>query len=94
MAPSGTNKVGMGVGNDLRGTTTYRLWGDNARAVHVTKSDGKKLVLVTKEPDALLAALEEALARKGRAAPRVRVGELDAEEEPEAMAKKRARAAH
>lgn len=91
IAPSGTSKVGMGVGNDLRGTTTYRLWGDNARAVHVAKTDGTKLVIVTKEPEALRAAIEEALSRKGRAAPRVRVGDAEGEAEDETAASESAR---
>lgn len=84
IAPSGTNRVGMGVRKDLRGTTTYTLWGDNARAVHLTRTDGTRLVIVMKEPDALAAAIAEAMRRASGAGPKVRV-EVDAEhEEPDA----------
>lgn len=82
LAPSGTNKVGMGVGNDLRGTTTYRLWGRNDRAVHVTRTDGSKLVLVVKEPEPMARAIEEAMSRHARKGPRVRV-EAESHEEPD-----------
>ncbi|MDQ3033549.1 MAG: hypothetical protein M3Y87_14110 [Myxococcota bacterium] len=77
LAPSGVNKIGMGVGNDLRGTTYYRMWGSNDRAVHVERTDGSKIILVVKEPDAMANAIDEALARAKRRGPRVRV-ELDA----------------
>lgn len=78
VAPSGTNRIGMGVGNDLQGRTTYRMWGDNARAVHVRLTSGKTLVLVTKDGDALAGALREAMAR--RASVKVRVALDEAEE--------------
>lgn len=78
LAPSGINKVGMGVGKDLRGTTWYRLWGDNARAVHV-EHDGGTLVLVAQEPDAIAGAITEALARHRGGPTKVRV-ELGAAE--------------
>lgn len=73
LAPSGINKVGMGVGKDLRGTTYYRLWGDNRNAVHVSTKDGKRWVFVLKEATAMHAALVEAMARRDRKGPRVRV---------------------
>lgn len=78
LAPSGSNRVGMGVRNDLRGTTTYTLWGRNDRAVHIETTDGKKLVVVCKEPGALAQAIEEAMARKAGRAARVRVADPDA----------------
>ena len=86
IAPSGSNKIGMGVRTDLRGSALYTLWGDNARAVHVTKTDGTKLVFVMKEPDAMARAIEEAMTRATRG-PRVRVeiaDEHDAQEPSEA----------
>lgn len=89
LAPSGSRRIGMGVRNDLRGTTTYTLWGHNARAVHVTKTDGKKIVIVCKDPDALHAALEDAMSRKGRAGPQVRV-EVEEDHAAEARAQSRA----
>ena len=86
IAPSGTNSIGMGVMNDLRGTTIYKLWGDNERAVHVTTNDGKKRVLVLKDPEVMVAALEEAMARRDRkTGARVRVAD-DAAVEAEAAA--------
>lgn len=90
LAPSGTNKVGMGVGNDLRGTTTYRLWGDNARAVHITRMDGTKLVLVVKEGEAMVQAIEEALSRHQKNGPRVRVSVPEEETEIEQSESERA----
>lgn len=90
LAPSGTNKVGMGVGNDLRGTTTYRLWGINARAVHISRRDGTKVVLVVKEPEAMVQAIEEAMSRHAKKGPRVRV---EAEEEAVIEASESERAA-
>lgn len=96
LAPSGSNRMGMGVRNDLRGTTLYTMWGDNARAVHVTTTDGKKRIFVCKEPEAMHAALEEALGRKGRAVPKVRVADTGAdaaldEDEAAAEAKRQRR---
>lgn len=70
---SGTNSYGLGVMNDLRGTTILKMFGDNAMAVHIHKKDGSKLVLVTKENDAVFAAVREALARRDARLPRVRV---------------------
>ena len=76
---SGINKMGMGVLKDLRGKTWYTLWGDNAQAVHV-EHDAGTLILVVKEPEAIAAAIQEALARHQRKTPKVRVelgGESD-----------------
>lgn len=64
VAPSGTNRMGMGVRKQLDGTTVYTLWGDNARAVHVERAGGSKLILVCKEPEAIARAIEEARARR------------------------------
>lgn len=92
IAPSGTNSIGMGAMNDLRGTTIYKLWGDNRRSVHVTANDGKKRVFVLKEPEVLAAALEEAIARRDRkAGARVRVADDGAGIEAEADEAKAAR---
>jgi hypothetical protein len=73
LAPSGTNRLGMGVGNDLRGTTTYRLWGRNERAVHVTRTDGTKVILVVRDAEAIARAIEDAMARHAGAGNRARV---------------------
>jgi hypothetical protein len=76
IAPSGVNKIGMGVGTDLRGTTYYRLWGDNRRAVHLTLNNGKRIVVVMKDPDAMARAVEAARSRDAaHAVPDVRVAE-------------------
>ncbi len=93
---SGTRSYGLGVMRDFAGmTTTVKMLGDNDRAIHIHKRDGSKLVIVTKEPDALFAALSEALARRDAALPRVRVEEPadDASVEAEADAEETARAA-
>lgn len=87
LAPSGTNKVGMGVGNDLRGTTTYRMWGNNDEAVHIHLEGGKRLIVVCKEPVALHRAIQEALARRARVKVRVEPSELEASEVEEATAR-------
>lgn len=101
VAPSGSNRMGMGVRNDLRGTTLVTMWGDNARAVHIERTDGTKLVLVCKEPEAMARAIEEALARRDRKAPQIRVGDAtsdapdadaEAAEGTEATTKARSRA--
>jgi hypothetical protein len=79
LAPSGSNRIGMGVRNDLRGTTSYTLWGDNARAVHIERKNGTRLVLVMKEPEAMVQAIEEAVRRRDHTGVRIRVevpGEL------------------
>lgn len=81
LAPSGSNRVGMGVRNDLRGTTLFTLWGDNARAVHIERTDGSKLVVVMKEPEAMVQAIEEAMRRRDRKGTRVRVEEPGESEE-------------
>lgn len=96
IAPSGSNRIGMGVRSDLRGTTTYTLWGNNERAVHIERTDGSKLVLVVKEADAIVSAIETARARHG-AQLRVGVDETPAaasesEEEAEAEQSERERA--
>lgn len=64
LAPSGINRIGMGVGTDLQGTTYYRMWGDNAEAVHLTMHGDKKIVVVLKDARAMKAAIEEALRRR------------------------------
>jgi hypothetical protein len=91
LAPSGTNSVGMGVRGDLRGTTMYRLWGRNDRAIHLERTDGSKIILVVKEPDAMASAIEEAMRRHARKGPNVRV-EPEAEGEASADADERAAA--
>jgi hypothetical protein len=78
IAPSGGNKLGMGASIDLRGNRYIRMWGRNEDAVHVRLKSGTSIVLTTKEPEPMAAALREALARRDRMAPRVRV---DAEQE-------------
>ena len=91
LAPSGSNRMGMGVRNDLRGTTIMTMWGDNQRAVHIERTNGTKLVLVCKDPDAMVQAIAEAIARRDRRASKVRVAgaaedakavEADIEAEP------------
>ncbi len=63
-------RIGMGTGSDLRGNRTIRMWGDNAKSVRLTLQNGKTFTFVTKEPEALLAAIREAMSR---ATPHVRV---------------------
>ncbi len=70
---SGTNSYGLGVMGDFAGNKILKMLGDNANAVHIHKKDGTKLVLVTKENDAVFAAVTEALARRDAKMPRVRV---------------------
>ncbi|MBN8612494.1 MAG: hypothetical protein J0L92_18010 [Deltaproteobacteria bacterium] len=70
---SGTDSHGLGVMGDRAGSQIIRMYGDNATAVHIHKKDGTKLVLVTKENDAVFAAVSEALARRDAKLPRVRV---------------------
>ena len=76
-----STRRGMGVRNDLQGTTTYQLWGGN-EAVHLEKRDGKKLVLVIQDAEPIVDALNLALQRRDMA--RVRVE--DVAEEPRADA--------
>lgn len=89
LGPSGSNRVGMGVRSDLRGTTIMTMWGDNQRAVHIERTNGKKLVLVCKEPEAMVQAIAEAIARRDRSRSNVRVAEaepdVEAESEADAM---------
>ncbi len=93
IAPSGVNKIGMGVGTDLRGTTYYRLWGDNRRAVHLTLINGERIVVVMKDPDAMARAIEEARSRDAQAAAGVRVAEdAAATSSPESDAQEAAQA--
>jgi hypothetical protein len=73
-----SRRRGMGVRNDLQGTTTYQLWGGN-EAVHLEKRDGKKLVLVIQDAEPIVEALKLAMQRRDM--PRVRV-EGVAEEPP------------
>jgi hypothetical protein len=82
LGPSGTNSIGMGFRSDLRGGGLYKLWGDNEKAVHVRTTDGRHLIFVMKEPEAMQAAIVEAMARRDRKRPQVRV-EPSAEAEPE-----------
>lgn len=70
---SGTNSYGLGVMGDFAGNKILKMFGDNANAVHIHKRDGTKLVLVTKENDAVFAAVSEALARRDAKLPRMRV---------------------
>ena len=71
-----SRRRGMGVRNDLQGTTTYQLWGGN-EAVHLEKTNGKKLVLVIQDAEPIVEAIATALKR--RDAPRVRVAEPEAQ---------------
>lgn len=73
IAPSGGNKLGMGASIDLRGNRYIRLWGRNEDAVHVALKNGTSIVLTTTEPQPMAAAIREALARRDRSTPRVRV---------------------
>ena len=82
---SGTNSYGLGVMGDFAGNKILKMFGDNATAVHIHKKDGTKLVLVTKENDAVFAAVNEALARRDAKLPRVRV-EAPSEEASEEAA--------
>lgn len=75
--PSGTRSYGLGVMRDFQGNTILKMLGDNATAVHIHKTDGTRLVLVTKENDAVLAAVREALARRDAKLPRVRVESVE-----------------
>lgn len=86
VAPSGFNRVGMGVNKDLRGTTVFRMWGDNAHAVHIEQKDGSRTVLVIEEPDAVASAIQEALARRSGSVPLVRAADAVLEEAEEAPA--------
>lgn len=80
---SGINKFGLGVQKHLDGTTIFSFFGDNARSVRIERDGAAPLVLVCKEPDAVAAALHEAMARNARkaAAPQVRVADGNASEE-------------
>lgn len=89
LAPSGSNRIGMGVRKDLRGTTLYTLWGDNARAVHIERTDGTTLVVVMKEPEAMVQAIEEAIRRRDQEQVRVRVAVPDELEAPNDEARER-----
>lgn len=89
VAPSGRNKVGMGASIDLRGNRYIRMWGDNATAVHLELTNGKSIVMTMKEPAAMAAAIEEAIRRRDRAAPKLRAevasenAEVELERAPE-----------
>lgn len=72
---SGRRGWGLGVRATPR-TTIVSMFGDNDRAVVITRRDGTKLVIVTREADALEAALREALARRDR--PRLRAADPEA----------------
>ncbi len=87
---SGVRNVGIGKRITLDGTRVYSMLGDNARAVRIERASQPRVVIVCKEPDALVAAVEEARARA--AAPRVRVATAeDAPDEVEASATRRER---
>jgi hypothetical protein len=79
VAPSGRNKLGMGASIDFQGNRYIRMWGDNQKAVHVELTSGKKLVMTTKEPEAMAAALQEAIRRRDAHRPKVRIAEAEAE---------------
>lgn len=79
VAPSGRNKMGMGASIDLSGNRYIRMWGDNEKAVHVELTSGKKIVMTTKEPEAMAAAIREALDRRDRKRPKVRIAEAEAD---------------
>lgn len=81
IAPSGRNNIGMGVKMSLDGTKLYTLWGDNARALHLGLRGGKKLIVVSKETDAIKSAIDEARARRARPLP-VRVAAASAGDGP------------
>ena len=90
---SGTHSYGLGVMGDFAGNQILKMFGDNATAVHLHKKDGTKLVLVTKENDAVFAAVSEALARRDAKMPRVRVEAPDADADAETEAEERKRPA-
>jgi len=73
LGPSGTNKYGMGVGKALDGTTTYRMFGDNARAVLLTRKSGQRIVIACPNADKVVEAVQRAQAL--RALSRTRAGE-------------------
>lgn len=73
VAPSGKHRVGMGASIDVHGNRYIRMWGDNATAVHVELTSGKSIVMTMKEPEAMAAAIEEAIRRRDRVAPKLRV---------------------
>lgn len=74
LGPSGTNKYGMGVGKGFDGTTTYRMFGDNARAVLLTRKSGQRIVIACPNADKVVEAVQRAQAI--RALPRTRVEEV------------------
>lgn len=69
---------GIGVRLQLDGTRVYSMLGDPKRAVHITREGHPPMVLVLKEPEALVDAVRRA--QSASAAPRVRVGAEQAEE--------------
>lgn len=93
IAPSGWNKLGMGASMDFHGNRYIRMWGQNHDAVHVELVSGKKLVMTLKEPEAMAAAIREALARRDQKRPKVRIAEAEGEvAEAEAALEAEARA--
>ncbi len=90
---SGVRSYGLGYQKLLDGTSIYKMFGKNDRAVRITKrGDSNKLVLVMKDPDGLVAALREAQSRAA-GKPKVRVElEENAEEELEQESEDEARA--
>lgn len=79
LAPSGWNKLGMGASMDFQGNRYIRMWGKNHDAVHVELVNGKKLVMTLKEPEAMANAIREALDRRDRKRPKVRIAEAEAD---------------
>ncbi len=71
LGASGVRSYGLGAQKLLDGTTIYKMLGDNASAARITKSDGRKLVVVCPDAQRLVAAVQEAMRR--RAVPRTRV---------------------
>lgn len=76
---SGIQSYGLGWMKLFDGTTIYKLFGDNKRAVRIVrKSDRRPLVLVCRDPEGLVAAIGEAKARATK--PKVRVDVEPAED--------------
>lgn len=63
LAPSGRREFTIGTNSDLKGNTWLRMNGDHERAVHVEQRHGPRLVVVCEEPEAVMRALDAALAR-------------------------------
>ena len=83
VGPSGARNHGIGKRILLDGTRVYSMLGDNARSVRVERAGQPTIAIVCKEPDALVAAVNDAKVR----APRVRVATDDEGEPVEVEAK-------